>query len=133
LLQDPSEINEDNLNNIRRETSRHLRNKKREYLKEKIDELATNSRIRIFTEPYRRINYFRRRYQPRSTLVKDENGDLRAGSHIILSMWKNYFSLLLKVHRLSDSRQIEMHAAEPLVPDLSPFEVEIPIAKIEKL
>jgi hypothetical protein len=31
-LQDPSEINEDNLNNIRRETSRHFRNKKREYL-----------------------------------------------------------------------------------------------------
>jgi hypothetical protein len=28
-LQDPSEINGDNLNNIRRETSRHFRNKKR--------------------------------------------------------------------------------------------------------
>jgi hypothetical protein len=27
-VQDPSEINEDNLNNIRRETSRHYRNKK---------------------------------------------------------------------------------------------------------
>jgi hypothetical protein len=33
-LQDPSEINGDNLNNIRREASRHFRNKKREYLKE---------------------------------------------------------------------------------------------------
>jgi hypothetical protein len=31
-LQDPSEINGDNLNNVRREASRHLRNKKREYL-----------------------------------------------------------------------------------------------------
>jgi hypothetical protein len=31
-LQDPSEINGDNLNNVRRETSRYFRNKKREVL-----------------------------------------------------------------------------------------------------
>jgi hypothetical protein len=43
-LQDPSEINGDNVNNIRRETSRHFRNKKREYMKDKIDELAMNSK-----------------------------------------------------------------------------------------
>jgi hypothetical protein len=41
-LQDPSEINGDNLNHIKWETSRHFRNKKREYLKDKINELATN-------------------------------------------------------------------------------------------
>jgi hypothetical protein len=34
-LQDPSEINGDNLNNIRREASSDFRNKKREYLKGK--------------------------------------------------------------------------------------------------
>jgi hypothetical protein len=33
----------DNLNNITSETDRHFRNKKREYLKNKIDALATNS------------------------------------------------------------------------------------------
>jgi hypothetical protein len=43
-LQNPSEINGDNVKNIRRETSRYFRNKKREYLKNKIDELATNSK-----------------------------------------------------------------------------------------
>jgi hypothetical protein len=32
-LQDPSEINGDNLNNVRREASRYLRNEKKEYLK----------------------------------------------------------------------------------------------------
>jgi hypothetical protein len=42
-LQDPSEINVDNLNNVRREASRYFRNKRREYLKDKINELATNS------------------------------------------------------------------------------------------
>jgi hypothetical protein len=41
-LQYPRERNGDNLDNIRRETSRHIRNKKREYTKHKIDELATN-------------------------------------------------------------------------------------------
>jgi hypothetical protein len=45
-LQDPSEINGDNLNNIRREASRHFRNKKREYLKEKINKLAMDSKNR---------------------------------------------------------------------------------------
>jgi hypothetical protein len=43
-LQDPSKINGDNLNNVRREASRYFRNKKREYLKDKINELATNSK-----------------------------------------------------------------------------------------
>jgi hypothetical protein len=42
-LQDPYEINGDKLNNIRRETSRHFTNKRRDYMKDKIDELATNS------------------------------------------------------------------------------------------
>jgi hypothetical protein len=43
-LQDPSETNGDNLKIVRREASRYLRNKKREYLKGKINELATNSK-----------------------------------------------------------------------------------------
>jgi hypothetical protein len=41
-LQDPSEINGDNLNNIRREASRHFRNKMLQYLQDKINDLATN-------------------------------------------------------------------------------------------
>jgi hypothetical protein len=43
-LQDPCEANEDNLSDVRREVSRHFRNKKREYLKDKINELETNSK-----------------------------------------------------------------------------------------
>jgi hypothetical protein len=43
-LQDPSEINGDNLNNVRLEASRHFRNKKKEYLKDKINELAVNNK-----------------------------------------------------------------------------------------
>ncbi|PNF20840.1 hypothetical protein B7P43_G12066 [Cryptotermes secundus] len=98
-LQDPSELNGDNLNNIRRETSRHFRNKEREYLKDRINELAMNSKNKNIRDLYKGINYFKRGYQRSSNLVKDENGDLLADSHNILNRWGNYFSQLLNVHR----------------------------------
>jgi hypothetical protein len=55
-LQDPSEINGDSLNNVRRKASRHFRNKKREYLKDKINELAMNSKNKNIRDLYRGIN-----------------------------------------------------------------------------
>jgi hypothetical protein len=69
-------------------------------------------------------------YQARSDLVKDENGDL-ADFHNILNRWKTNFYQLLHVHRVSDVSQIEIHTAEPLVPDPSPFELEIANAKLK--
>jgi hypothetical protein len=41
-LQDPSEINGNNMNNVRCEASRHFRNIKGKYLKYKINKLSTN-------------------------------------------------------------------------------------------
>jgi hypothetical protein len=79
----------DNLNNVRRETSRHFRNKTREYLKGKINELEMNSKNKNFRDLYRGINEFKKGYQPRSQLVKDENGDLLADSNTILNGWKS--------------------------------------------
>jgi hypothetical protein len=56
-LRDPSEINGNNLNNIKRETSRHFRGgKKREYLKNKIDELAFKSENKNIRGLYRGAN-----------------------------------------------------------------------------
>jgi hypothetical protein len=66
-LQDPSKINGDNLKNIR--------NKKREYLNNKIDELAMNGKNKNIRHLYRGINGFNRGYQSKSNLVKDDNGD----------------------------------------------------------
>jgi hypothetical protein len=82
-LRDPSEISGDNLNNLRREASRHFRNKKREYLTDKINDLGTNSEKRNIRGLYRGMNEFKVGYQPRSNLVKDENGDLLADSKSI--------------------------------------------------
>jgi hypothetical protein len=40
-------------------------------------------------------------------------------------------SLLLNAHRVSDVRQTEIHTAEPLVPEPSPFKVETAITKLK--
>jgi hypothetical protein len=42
-------MNGDNLKNVRHEASRYFRNQKREYLKDKINELATNSKKKNMT------------------------------------------------------------------------------------
>jgi hypothetical protein len=91
-LHDPSEINGENLNNVRRETSRYFSNKKREYLKDKINELAMHIKNKNIRDLYRGINELNRGYQPRNNLAKDDNGDLLADSQNILNRWKNYFS-----------------------------------------
>jgi hypothetical protein len=59
-LQDTSIVNEDNLNNVRWEASRHFRNKKREYMKDKINELESNSKNKNIRDLYRGINELRR-------------------------------------------------------------------------
>jgi hypothetical protein len=45
-LQNPNQVNGDNLKNLRHETSRIFRNKKIEYLKGKINELETNNKTK---------------------------------------------------------------------------------------
>jgi hypothetical protein len=83
-LQDPVEINGDNLNNVRFEASRHFRNKRREYLKDEISEHAMNDKNKNIRDLYRGINEFESSYQPRNHFVKDENGSMLADSHSTL-------------------------------------------------
>jgi hypothetical protein len=67
-------VNEDYLSNVRRDTSRHFRNKKREYLKDKINERESDSKNKNIRDLYRGINEFKKGYQPTANLVKDEGG-----------------------------------------------------------
>jgi hypothetical protein len=83
-LKSPSELNGNNLNNARREASRQFCNKTKKNVKEKIKEFATNSKDKNIRDMYRGISKFKRCYQPRSNLLKDENGDLLADSLDIL-------------------------------------------------
>jgi hypothetical protein len=76
-IKDPSQSNVDNLNNVRRDASRHFRNKKKVYLKTKIEEHETNSKVKN----KRDINDFKKGYQPRNNIVEDEKCDVFADSH----------------------------------------------------
>jgi hypothetical protein len=127
LLQNPSQINGDNLQNFRHETNRTFRNKKREYLKDKINDLVTNNRTKNIRDLYRGINEFRNGYQPRINIIKDENGNLLADPHSVLNRWKNFFNQVLNVHEVHDVRQMDIHMAETLLPETSLDEVEIGI------
>src|SRR5215475_7203663 len=118
-VHDPNQSNVDNLNNVKREASSHLRNKKKEYLKAKIKELETNSKIKNIRDLYRGINDFKKGYQPRTNIIKDQKGDLVSDSHSILARWRNYFSQLLNVHGVNNVGQTEIHTAETLIPEPS--------------
>jgi hypothetical protein len=130
-LQDSSEVNEDNLSAVRLEASRHFRNKKSEYLKEKINDLESNSNKNI-RDLYRGINEFKKGYQPGTNLVMDEWGNLLADPHKILNRWKNYFCQLLNIHGVGGVRQAEIHTAEPSVPEPSASEAEFAIGKLKR-
>jgi len=80
---------------------------------------------------YRGINDFKKGYQPRCNIVKDEKGDLVADSHSIVARWRNYFPHLFNVHRVKDVGQAEIHTAEPLVTEPSAAEVELVIDKLK--
>ena len=60
---------------------------------------------------YRGINDFKKGYQPRCNIVKDEKGDLVADSHGIVARWRTYFSQLFNVHGVKDVGQAEIHTA----------------------
>jgi hypothetical protein len=131
-LLNPNQINGDNLKNLRSETSRTFRNNKREYLKGKINELETNNKNKNIRDLYRGINEFKKGYQPRIDIIKDENGNLLADPQNVLNRWKNFFNQVLNVHGVHDIRQMDIHTAEPLVPpELSLVEVEVAIGKLK--
>jgi hypothetical protein len=96
-----------------------------------MQQLEANSKINNIRDLYMGINDFKKGYQPRNCIVKDEKGDLVADSHGIMTRWRNYFSQLLNVHGDKDVRQAEIHTAEPLVPKPSAFEVELAIEKLK--
>jgi hypothetical protein len=87
-------MNEGNLSGVWREASRHFRNKKREYLRDRTNELGLSSKNKNIRDLCRGMNEFKKGYQSRTNLVKDERGDLLADLHKIFSRWRNYFCQL---------------------------------------
>jgi len=50
--------------------------------------LETKSKIKNISDLYRGINDFKKGYQPRIYIVKDEKGDLVTDSHSIWARWR---------------------------------------------
>jgi len=110
---------------------------------------------------YKGISDFKKGYQPRCDIVKNEKGDLVADSLSIVARWRNYFSQLFNVHgvnrlnaklnsichllvllgahlilyisriRVKEVGEAEIHTAEPLVPEPSASEFELTIDKLK--
>jgi hypothetical protein len=64
---------------------------------------------------YRGINDFKKGYQSRINIIKYENGNQ-----------------VLNVCGVHDVRQMDIHMADPLVPEPSLTKVEIPIGKLKR-
>ena len=129
-LHDPNQSNVGNQNNVRCEASRHFMNKKKGYL---IDELEIKSTFKNVRDLCRDIIDFKKGYQPRPNIVKEEKGNLVTDSHSILARWMNNFSQLFIVHGVTSVRQTAIHTAEPLVPEPSAYEVEMKVQKYQRL
>jgi hypothetical protein len=99
-LQDASLGNEDNLSNVRREASRYFKNKKRDYWKDNINELVSNSKNKNIRDLYRGIKECKTNYQPRSSIVNVEKGDLLVDPNKTASNCVNYFCQILIVLRV---------------------------------
>jgi hypothetical protein len=130
-LQNPTQINGDNPKNLRREISITFRNKKREYLKGKINDFQINNKNKNIRDFYRGINELRKGYQPRINIITDKNCNLLADPQMVVNRWKNFFNQVLKVHDVHDVRQMDIHTAEPLVPEPILVVVEIATGKLK--
>jgi hypothetical protein len=82
---------------------------------------------------HRGIDEFKKVYECKTDMIKDENDVMLVDSHSILNRLKNYFSQLLNVlHGVNNVMQVKIHAVEPLVPESSYFKVEIAIEKLAR-
>jgi hypothetical protein len=66
--------------------------KKWGHLEGKINELEANNKNKNIRDLYRGINEFKKGYQPRINIIKDENGNLIADPQTVLNRWKNFFN-----------------------------------------
>jgi hypothetical protein len=88
-------------------------------------------KTKILRDLYRGVNEFKKGYQPRINIIKDENGNLQADPQNVLNRQKNFFNQVLNVPVVHDVRQMDIHTAEPLIPEPTLVKVEIAIGKLK--
>jgi hypothetical protein len=126
-LQNPSHTNGGG-----NETSRIFRNKKRE---DKINQPEIKNKNKNIRDLYGGINEFKKGYQARMNIIKDENDNLLTDPKRILNRQKKKkksFNQVLNVHGVHDVKWMNTHTAEPAVPEPSLVKVEIAIGKLKR-
>ena len=94
-------------------------------MKGKLSEIETNSKNKNIRHLYKGIKDFKKGYQARVNMIKNENEELLSDSNYILNRSKNYFNQL-------DVREIQTQTAKPLIRESTLLEVEITIEKLKK-
>jgi hypothetical protein len=84
--------------------------------------ISRNENIR---DVFRNVTEFKKGYQPRANLVKDERGDLLADPRKILNRENNHLCQLLLVGGMGDVMQTEMLTAEPSASEVEGLLLEI--------
>ena len=98
-LQNPNNQTAEDFSNVRRDTCRMFRKKKRNYMKAKVNKLEENSKNKNIRELYKGINEFKKGYQPRAYVIKKHDGTIVADTTTILGRWEKLFSNLLNVNQ----------------------------------
>jgi hypothetical protein len=78
------------------------------------------------------INEFKKGYQPRTNLVRDEKGDLLADPHKNVNRWMNYFGQLLNVSGWGVLGRQKYRQQSHLCQSVASLEVEDAIGKLKR-
>jgi hypothetical protein len=103
--------------------------KKKQYLKGKIDELQTNSKTKTMRDLYRDINDFKKGYQPRTNIVKDDKGDIVTDCLSVL-VFVGTITLRYSMYMELVMLGREKYTQQNHLPDLSALKVEMAIEKL---
>ena len=98
----------------------------------KINKLKENSKNKNIREIYKGINEFKKGYQPRTYVIKKNDGSILADTTSILSIWEQFFSNLLNVNQSTSHGGSEVYTAEPDIPEPSLIGVEHAIEDLKK-
>ena len=81
-------------------------------MKATIDDLESNTKLTNIRDVYIVIGDFKKGYQPTTTIVKVEKGDLVIDCHSILAAWKKHLSQPFIANKFKYVRQTDIHTAE---------------------
>ena len=70
--------------------------------------MKKKSMNKMIRDLYRGINDFKKGYQSRTNIVKNEKGVLVADSNTIMTRWRKLFSQQMNVQGVNDVRQSEI-------------------------